>query len=140
MDAATAEACVEAGAQFIVSPGFDLTTVLTCNNIGILVSPGALTPTEIVTAWRAGADVVKVFPCDAMGGPSYLKALKGPLPHIPLMPTGGTTLESIPGYLAAGAEAVGVSTNLVDVKLLTSGRRDELLARARAFAAAAADS
>jgi len=136
MDAATAEACVAAGARFIVSPAFDISTVHACNRMEVVISPGALTPTEIVTAWRAGADVVKVFPCGAMGGPSYIRYLKAPLPDIPLMPTGGPTLESLGEYLAAGALAVGIAGSLVDIELLQDGRREEFVARARAIALA----
>lgn len=133
LDARTAEACVEAGARFVVSPALDEPTVKACRAMDIVHAPGALTPTEVVAAHRAGGDVVKVFPCDALGGASYLKSLKAPLPHIPLMPTGGVTLENIGAFLAAGAVAVGVGGNLVDLKLLREGRREELVARARAF-------
>ncbi|WP_437618655.1 bifunctional 4-hydroxy-2-oxoglutarate aldolase/2-dehydro-3-deoxy-phosphogluconate aldolase [Sorangium sp. So ce1151] len=133
LDARTAEACVEAGARFVVSPALDEATAGACRAMGIVHAPGALTPTEVVAAHRAGGDVVKVFPCDALGGASYLKSLKAPLPHIPLMPTGGVTLQNIGTFLAAGAVAVGVGGNLVDLKLLREGRREELVARARAF-------
>ncbi len=132
MDAATAEACVESGARFVVSPALDVETVRLCNRLGIVVAPGALTPTEIVAAHRAGGDLVKVFPCDALGGAEYLKSLKAPLPHIPLMPTGGATLENVAAYLDAGAVAVGVGSSLVDPKLA----HEELVERARAFATA----
>lgn len=138
LDAATAEACVEAGARFVVSPALDVPTVHACRAMDIVVTPGALTPTEVLAAWRAGADVVKVFPCDAMGGATYVKSLKAPLPFISLLPTGGVTLQNVPDFLKAGAEAVGVGGNLVDVKLLREGRRAELVARAAAFRAAAA--
>ncbi|WP_437595998.1 bifunctional 4-hydroxy-2-oxoglutarate aldolase/2-dehydro-3-deoxy-phosphogluconate aldolase [Sorangium sp. So ce590] len=133
LDARTAEACVEAGARFVVSPALDEATVKACLAMNVVHAPGALTPTEVVAAHRAGGDVVKVFPCDALGGASYLKSLKAPLPHIPLMPTGGATLQNVGSFLAAGAVAVGVGSNLVDLKLLREGRRDELVARARAF-------
>ncbi|WP_437585809.1 bifunctional 4-hydroxy-2-oxoglutarate aldolase/2-dehydro-3-deoxy-phosphogluconate aldolase [Sorangium sp. So ce1000] len=133
LDARAAEACVEAGARFVVSPALDEATVRACIAMNVVHTPGALTPTEVVAAHRAGGDVVKVFPCDALGGASYLKSLKAPLPHIPLMPTGGVTLQNVGTFLAAGAVAVGVGGNLVDLKLLRDGRRDELVARARAF-------
>lgn len=139
LDPSTASACVEAGARFVVSPALDVPTIRACRSLGVAVAPGALTPTEVLAAWRAGADVVKVFPCDAMGGASYLKSLKAPLPQIPLMPTGGVTLANVPDFLAAGAEAVGVGGNLVDLKLLREGRREELVARARAFREAVAE-
>ncbi|WP_437902539.1 bifunctional 4-hydroxy-2-oxoglutarate aldolase/2-dehydro-3-deoxy-phosphogluconate aldolase [Sorangium sp. So ce327] len=133
LDARTAEACIEAGARFVVSPALDEATVRACVAMNVVHAPGALTPTEVVAAHRAGGDVVKVFPCDALGGASYLKALKAPLPQLPLMPTGGVTLENVGTFFAAGAVAVGVGGNLVDLKLLRDGRRDELVARARAF-------
>jgi 2-dehydro-3-deoxyphosphogluconate aldolase/(4S)-4-hydroxy-2-oxoglutarate aldolase len=114
LDSETALACAAAGAQFIVSPGFDRATVAACNQSGICVAPGALTPTEVLIAWREGADIVKIFPCDAMGGASYIKSIKAPLPHIPLMPTGGVTLENLVEFLRAGATAVGVGSNLAN--------------------------
>jgi 2-dehydro-3-deoxyphosphogluconate aldolase/(4S)-4-hydroxy-2-oxoglutarate aldolase len=136
LDAETAELCIEAGAQFIVSPALDVATVRLCRTLDIAVAPGALTPTEVLSAWNAGADVVKVFPCDAAGGASYIKSLKAPFPHIRLMPTGGVTLSNVPELLSAGSEAVGVGSNLVDLKLLREGRREELVERARAYRAA----
>ncbi|MDR3690324.1 MAG: bifunctional 4-hydroxy-2-oxoglutarate aldolase/2-dehydro-3-deoxy-phosphogluconate aldolase [Fimbriimonas sp.] len=129
LDADTARVCVEAGARFIVSPVVDLPTISYCVEAGVVVAPGALTPTEILSAWRAGSDIVKVFPCDAVGGPAYLKAIRAPLPHIPLMPTGGVTLENVTDFLRAGAVAVGVGGNLVDTKL----SREDLVSRAKAF-------
>ncbi len=133
LDAATAERCVEAGARFVVSPALDVATVRACVAMGVVCAPGALTPTEIVAAHRAGGDVVKVFPCDALGGAAYLRSLRAPLPHIPLMPTGGATLETIGDFLAAGVVAVGVGSALVDPRL----SQEALVARARAFVAAA---
>lgn len=135
LDATTAEACVEAGAQFVVSPALDVETVRACNRMGVAIAPGALTPTEVVAAHRAGGDVIKVFPCDALGGAGYLRSLKAPLPHIPLMPTGGATLETIGDFLAAGAVAVGVGSALVDPKL----PHEALVERARAFVTATRD-
>lgn len=132
LDPQTAEACIEAGAQFVVSPALNVETIALCNRLGVAIAPGALTPTEIVAAYEAGGDVIKVFPCDALGGASYLKSLKGPLPHIPLMPTGGVTLETIASFFAAGAVAVGVGTALVDPKL----PHEELVLRAQALRAA----
>lgn len=131
LDPATAEACVEAGARFVVSPALNVDTVKACNAAGIVVAPGALTPTEVVHAFQAGGDVIKVFPCDALGGASYLKSLKAPLPHIPLMPTGGVTLDTVGAFLSAGAVAVGVGSSLVDPTLA----HDQLVERARAFRA-----
>ncbi len=133
LDPDTAEACIEAGARFVVSPALDVETVRACNRLGVVVAPGALTPTEVVAGHRAGGDVVKVFPCDALGGAAYLRSLRAPLPHIPLMPTGGATLATLADFLAAGAVAVGVGSALVDPKL----PHDELVERARAFRKAA---
>ncbi|RYG29184.1 bifunctional 4-hydroxy-2-oxoglutarate aldolase/2-dehydro-3-deoxy-phosphogluconate aldolase [bacterium] len=129
LDAATAESCIEAGAKFVVSPALDVATVRFCNQASVLVAPGALTPTEILAAHKAGGDVIKVFPCDALGGAQYLRSLRAPLPHIPLMPTGGVTLATIRDFLSTGAIAVGIGSALADPKLSTG----ELVERARAF-------
>src|SRR4051794_14941196 len=131
LDAAAAEACVKAGAQFVVSPGFDLQTVSYCKAVGVAVFPGAITPTEVITAWRAGADIVKIFPASAVGGASYLKALKAPLPQIEMMPTGGVSVETAAAFIQAGAAALGVGGDLVDLKALRSGRTDVIAERAR---------
>ena len=133
MDARTAQACIEAGAQFIVSPALSLETIAFCKQQGVLVMPGALTPTEVVTAWSAGADFVKVFPAGAVGGASYLKALKAPLPHIKLVPTGGVSLQTAAAFIKAGAEALGVGGDLVDVKALREGRDELVTDRAQLF-------
>ena len=133
MDARTAQACIEAGAQFIVSPALSLETIAFCKQQGVLVMPGALTPTEVVTAWSAGADFVKVFPAGAVGGASYLKALKAPLPHIKLVPTGGVSLQTAAAFIKAGAAALGVGGDLVDVKALREGRDELVTDRAQLF-------
>jgi len=133
LDPATAQDCIDAGAKFIVSPALNVETVSLCNRLGVAIAPGALTPTEVVNAYAAGGDVIKVFPCDALGGATYLKSLKAPLPHIPLMPTGGATLATLRDFLAAGAVAVGIGSALVDPKL----PHEDLVARAQAFCAAA---
>ena len=122
MDAETARECIAAGAQFIVSPATNFDTILYCNEAQVLVMPGALTPTEVANAWEAGADVVKVFPANAMGGPSYLRSLKAPLPSIKLIPTGGVDQSNAAEFIRAGAEAVGVGADLVDVRSVTEGR------------------
>lgn len=106
-DPKTAELAIAAGAEFIVAPTFNPDTVKFCNEQGIFVAPGAFSPTELETAWQAGADVVKVFPAN-IGGPQYFKDLRGPLPGMRLMPTGSVNFETGPQYLAAGATAVGV--------------------------------
>ena len=121
LDAANAEKCITAGAQFVVSPAFDAATVKLCREKNIAIMPGTLTPTEVLTAWNAGADCVKVFPCDVMGGAKYLKTLKTLFPHIEMMPTGGVSLETIADFFNAGAVAVGVGTDLVDVKAIRAG-------------------
>jgi 2-dehydro-3-deoxyphosphogluconate aldolase/(4S)-4-hydroxy-2-oxoglutarate aldolase len=113
LDPETARACILAGAEFIVSPALDEPTIACCRTYGVPVLPGALTPTEIVRAWRAGADMVKVFPCSAMGGASYVKSLLAPLPQIELVPTGGVSLDTVGDFIRAGASAVGAGADLV---------------------------
>lgn len=133
LDAAAARDCVSAGARFIISPALNLDTILFCNQAETVVMPGALTPTEIVTAWNAGADFVKVFPAGAMGGASYLKSLKAPLPHIKLIPTGGVSLKTAADFIKAGAEAVGVGADLVDLEALRNGRENSITENARKY-------
>jgi 2-dehydro-3-deoxyphosphogluconate aldolase/(4S)-4-hydroxy-2-oxoglutarate aldolase len=105
--------CFDAGAQFLVTPGFSPQTVAAAHRLDLLILAGALTPTEVMTAWDAGVDLVKIFPCGNMGGPSYIKALKGPLPEVPLVPTGGVNLETAADYIRAGAAALGVGGELI---------------------------
>jgi 2-dehydro-3-deoxyphosphogluconate aldolase/(4S)-4-hydroxy-2-oxoglutarate aldolase len=133
LDAETARACIEAGAQFVVSPALDLGTIDYCRQSAVAVMPGALTPTEVVTAWRAGADVVKVFPCGAVGGASYLKSLKAPLPQIALMPTGGVSLKTAAGFVEAGAFALGVGADLVDLDAIRGSQAALVTERAREY-------
>lgn len=130
LDAGTATDVIAAGADFVVSPITDREMVSACRDAGVLVAPGAFTPTEIVTAWHAGADIVKVFPATSLG-PQYFRDLRGPLPHIRLMPTGGVTLENAAEFLASGAAAVGIGTALVDAKAVEAGDWEALEARAR---------
>ena len=132
LDADSARACVDAGARFIVSPSLDIPTIEACRRLGVPVFPGALTPTEIVTAWKAGADAVKVFPASAVGGAAYLKSLKAPLPHIELIPTGGVSLENAAAFIAAGAFALGVGADLV------KGDAAAITEKARRYVAAVA--
>ena len=120
LDAEDAKSCIASGAQFIVSPALNLDTIAYCREQDVTVMPGALTPTEVVHAWNAGADFVKIFPAGAVGGPSYLKALKAPLPQIELVPTGGVSLKTAADFIKAGAAALGVGTDLVDVKAESS--------------------
>jgi 2-dehydro-3-deoxyphosphogluconate aldolase / (4S)-4-hydroxy-2-oxoglutarate aldolase len=136
LDAQTASACIDAGAKFMVSPALNLETIAFCGKHDIAVMPGALTPTEIVTAWNAGADFVKVFPCGAMGGASYIKSLKAPLPQIELVPTGGVTLTTAASFIQAGAAAIGVGADLVDVKAIRAGEAQKVTAAAQAYVAA----
>jgi len=116
LDPETARMCILEGAQFVVSPALNLKTIEMCHRYSIAALPGALTPTEIVTAWQAGADVVKVFPANSMGGASYLKSIKAPLPQVELIPTGGVSLATAEDFLKAGAFALGVGADLVDPK------------------------
>lgn len=113
LDLETARRCIEAGAKFLVSPALDLKTVALAARRGVVMIAGALTPTEILTAWDAGSDFVKVFPCGLLGGPAYLRALRGPLPQVPLVPTGGVSLETAGDLIRAGAAALGVGNDLL---------------------------
>ena len=135
LDAGTAQRCVDAGAEFLVSPGFDLETVKFANRVGKLIMAGGLTPTEVITAWKAGSDLVKVFPCGTVGGAKYIKALKAPLPHIPMIPTGGVNLNTAAEFLQAGSAALGVGGELVSVAALASGNTSEIVENARKFVA-----
>jgi 2-dehydro-3-deoxyphosphogluconate aldolase/(4S)-4-hydroxy-2-oxoglutarate aldolase len=133
LDPETALRCIDAGAVFIVSPALNLETIEACLEAGIPVMPGALSPTEVLTAWNAGADMVKIFPAGAVGGPSYLKNLKGPLPQIKMIPTGGVSLATAADFIKAGAAALGVGTDLVDIKAIREGRSEVVTERARQF-------
>lgn len=121
LDSETALECLEAGAQFLVSPAIDPDTVNLARSRGILMMAGALTPNEVVAAWKCGSDFVKIFPCGNMGGPSYIKALKSALPRIPMVPTGGVNLRNVAQFLEAGAAAVGVGSELISASALASG-------------------
>ena len=133
LDGETARACILAGARFVVSPSLNLDTIEVCRRYGIAVMPGALTPTEVVQAWSAGADFVKVFPAGAVGGASYIKSLKAPLPQIELVPTGGVSLKTAADFIKAGASALGVGADLVDVKAIREGQQSVITERAREF-------
>ncbi len=133
LDPETARACMLAGAEFFVTPSLNVKTIELAKRYSKPIFPGALTPTEILTAWEAGADGVKVFPCSAMGGAKYIKALKGPFPHIDLIPTGGVNLETIGDFIAAGSSAVGVGGELVDQKSCSEGNYGIITERARKF-------
>ena len=133
LDAETARTCILAGANFIVSPSLNLDTIELCRRYSIAVCPGALTPTEVVTAWQAGADVIKVFPCSAVGGAKYLKAIKAPLPQIELIPTGGVSLSTAAEFIQAGALALGVGADLVDTKAIRAGEPEKVTQAARKY-------
>lgn len=136
LDADAAGRCIDAGAAFIVSPGFDAATVAAAHARGVPAMPGALTPTEVITAVKAGADMVKIFPASAVGGPKYLRALRGPLPDVKLLPTGGVNASTAGDYIAAGAAALGVGSELVDPAALARGDDAVLTERARELVAA----
>ena len=133
LDPEIATACISVGAQFIVSPALNPETIACCRRHEIVVMPGALTPTEVVNAWDAGADFVKVFPAGAVGGPSYLKALKAPLPQIELVPTGGVSLKTAADFIKAGAAALGVGADLCDLKAIREGNASVITERAKQF-------
>jgi 2-dehydro-3-deoxyphosphogluconate aldolase/(4S)-4-hydroxy-2-oxoglutarate aldolase len=132
-DAKQAEATIDAGAEFVVSPSFHPEVVETTKRLGKVSLPGALTPTEVITAWRAGADYVKIFPCSAMGGAPYLKSLLAPFPELQLIPTGGVTLQSAADFLKAGARALGVGTDLVNAAAIAEGKPEKVTATAKAY-------
>ena len=133
LDPETARACMLAGAEFFVTPSLNIKTIEMAKRYSKAAFPGALTPTEIVTAWQAGADAIKVFPCSALGGAKYIKALKGPFPHIEFVPTGGVNLETVGDFLAAGCCAVGVGSDLIDNKTIQEGKYEVFVERARQF-------
>lgn len=133
LDPETARACMLAGADFFVTPSLNIKTIEMAKRYSKAAFPGALTPTEIVTAWQAGADAIKVFPCSALGGAKYIKALKGPFPHIEFVPTGGVNLETVGDFLAAGCCAVGVGSDLIDNKTINQGKYEVFVERARQF-------
>lgn len=132
-DAAQAEATIDAGAEFVVSPSLHSDVIAKTKQLGKVSIPGALTPTEVITAWRAGADYVKVFPCSAMGGASYLKALHAPFPDLKLIPTGGVTLQTAAEFLKAGAVALGVGSDLVNAAAIAEGHPESITKTARAY-------
>jgi 2-dehydro-3-deoxyphosphogluconate aldolase / (4S)-4-hydroxy-2-oxoglutarate aldolase len=135
LDPETARACLHAGAEFFVTPSLNLKTVEFAKRYSKAIFPGALTPTEIVAAWQAGADAIKVFPCSALGGAKYIKALRGPFPHIDFVPTGGVSLTTLDDFLSAGCEAVGVGNELVDAGTVAAGGYDVIIERAKQFRA-----
>ena len=126
LDAKMARRCLDAGAAFLVSPGLDLATVKLARKEKVLMMAGALTPTEVMAAWKAGADFIKIFPCAQVGGPAYIRALKGPFPQVPMVPTGGVSLETAADFLSAGAAALGVGGELINKEAVQKRRADIL--------------
>ena len=133
LDPETARACILSGAQFVVSPALNPATIEVCRRYSIAIIPGALTPTEVVSAWTAGADVVKVFPCGALGGASYIKSLKAPLPHIEMIPTGGVSVKTAADFIKAGSLALGVGADLVDTRAIREGNARAVTEKAREY-------
>jgi len=133
LDPETCRSALLAGAEFIVTPSLDVGVIEVARRYSEPCFPGALTPTEVVKAWQAGADLVKIFPCGPVGGPRYIKALKGPFPQIDFVPTGGVNLETTPEFIKAGAAAVAVGGELVDLKALREGNLDVITSNARRF-------
>lgn len=134
LDTESARAAILAGAEFIVTPTVNPDVIQLCNRYGKMIMPGGMTPTEILTAWEAGADIVKVFPAD-VGGPGFLKAVHGPLPQIRLLPTGGVDLETLPAFMKAGACAVGLGSALVEKSAVEAGDMDRIRSLAEQYVA-----
>jgi 2-dehydro-3-deoxyphosphogluconate aldolase/(4S)-4-hydroxy-2-oxoglutarate aldolase len=135
LDADSALLCLDAGAQFLVSPGLDIGMIGVGRKSDVPVLPGALTPTEIMAAAKAGADLIKIFPCANVGGPAYIKSLRGPFPKLPFIPTGGVNLDNAADFIRAGATALGVGGELVDKSALEAGKLDVIAGNARRFVA-----
>jgi len=133
LDPETARACMLAGAQFIVTPSLNPATIEIAKRYSKVITPGALTPTEVVAAWQAGGDVIKIFPCSAMGGAKYIKSLRAPFPQIEMLPTGGVNLETVADFLRAGACAVAVGAELIDTASIRAGHHDVFEERAKRF-------
>jgi 2-dehydro-3-deoxyphosphogluconate aldolase/(4S)-4-hydroxy-2-oxoglutarate aldolase len=133
------QATIDAGAEFVVSPSLHLEVIATTKKNGKVSCPGALTPTEAITAWNAGADYVKIFPCSALGGASYLKSLLAPFPHLKIIPTGGVTLQTAESFLRAGARALGVGGDLVNLAAVDAGHPETITESAKAYLKIVAD-
>lgn len=133
LDAETGRRCLDAGAQFLVSPGFDPATLELAHREGRLMIAAGLTPNEVIAAWKAGSDFVKVFPCGSVGGPKYIQALRGPLPQIPLVPTGGVNLTTAADFIRAGVVALGVGGELVQAEALKTGSTQVITENAKKF-------
>ena len=133
LDPETARICILAGAQFLVTPALRVSTIEVAHRYSKVICPGALTPTEVLTAWEAGADFVKVFPCSNMGGAKYIKALKGPFPQIEMIPTGGVNLDTAADFLKAGSAAVAVGSELIDAQTIKDGNYEIFTERAKQY-------
>ena len=133
LDPESCRAALLAGAEFIVTPSLDVRVIEMARRYSKPCFPGALTPTEVLTAWQAGADMVKIFPAGPVGGPKYIKALKSPFPQIDFIPTGGVNLETTPEFIKAGAAAVAVGGELVDLKALREDKLEVITSNARRF-------
>ena len=133
LDPESCRAALLAGAEFIVTPSLDVRVIEMARRYSKPCFPGALTPTEVLTAWQAGADMVKIFPAGPVGGPKYINALKGPFPQIDFIPTGGVNLETTPEFIKAGAAAVAVGGELVDLKALREDKLEVITSNARRF-------
>jgi len=134
-----AQATIDAGAEFVVSPSLHPEVISRTKTNKKISCPGALTPTEAITAWNAGADYVKIFPCSAVGGASYLKSLLAPFPHLKLIPTGGVTLQTAESFIKAGARALGVGSDLVNLAAIDAGHAENITETARAYLKVLAD-
>jgi len=132
LDGETAGAALRAGAEFVVTPSFDAEVVRTCNRYSAVVAPGVMTPTEAINAYELGADILKVFPASTLG-PGHIESLQGPFEHLPLLPTGGVSLENVEAFIEAGANGVGVGSSLVDSEAVATGDYEALTRRAEAF-------
>jgi 2-dehydro-3-deoxyphosphogluconate aldolase/(4S)-4-hydroxy-2-oxoglutarate aldolase len=132
-DVETARCCLDAGAGFLTSPGLDLEIVEFALKRGVVVLPGALTPSEVMAAWKAGADFVKVFPCSQVGGPDYIRALKAPFPQIPLIASGGVTQKNAADFILAGAAAVGIGQHLIHQNAIKRRQREWIFELARRY-------
>jgi 2-dehydro-3-deoxyphosphogluconate aldolase/(4S)-4-hydroxy-2-oxoglutarate aldolase len=133
LDGYTARQAILAGAEFIIAPTLDTETIRVCHRYNRVVIPGAMTPTEILRAWEAGADFVKIFPADLVGGPGFIKAVKAPLPQVEIVPTGGIDLSNAADYIAAGAAAVGVGSGLIDPKAIAKQEFDRITGQTEEF-------
>jgi 2-dehydro-3-deoxyphosphogluconate aldolase/(4S)-4-hydroxy-2-oxoglutarate aldolase len=134
-----AQATIDAGAEFVVSPSLHPDVIRVTKTNKKISCPGALTPTEVITAWNAGADYVKIFPCSAVGGASYLKSLLAPFPHLKLIPTGGVALQTAESFIKAGARALGVGSDLVNLAAIDAGHAENITETARAYLKVLAD-